>query len=440
MKKKTLIALFGLAMALASGPAAWSQDPAYAEALAAFEVQAATQQAQANSKQDELARALYEAAKKNVYGKSYEKAIQQFQELRSQYAQSLYGQEGLYWLGYSLDKHAATLNDAKLKMDMKQQAIEQLNALLQKFPANAWVKDARILQVQIAEELVKSGLGKYRRYINGNLGSDHEAALAGVDEGVAGGVLGGVNAEALAGALASARGTLAGLNTRKQMDPDTELKLVALNALMGMDEEKAFPILEKMIREEKNPDLRSHALFILSQNDSSKVLPILVQVAEKDPSPEMRQTAIFWLGQRSDEASMTALLRIYDTADIKLKDNLIMAFAQSGNPKAAAKIIDIVKNEKDAEIRSKALFWYGQTEGEKSMPLLLEVFKSTDNAKIKQQIIMSLAQTESPKAISTLIEMARKETNFEIKKQLVFWIGQSDSPEALKFLEELIKK
>ena len=402
MKKTALIVVFSVILALASGPAGWSQDKAKAD-------------------EDALAKALYEAAKQSIYNKSYDKAVEQFLSLQNKYGKSLYGQDGLYWLGYSLDKHAASLADVKQQLEMKQVAFEHLDSLLKKYPANAWIKDAKILQVQIAEELARSGLGRYRKYI---------------DESIHGGIERGhlpVPPE-----LPVPPPVIS--NPRKTMDSETELKLVALNALMNMDEEKAFPILEKLMRDEKRPELREHALFVLSQSGSPKVLPILVAVAEKDPSPEMRQRAAFWLGQRHDEEAFAALLRIYDTADVKLKDTLIMSFAQSGNPKGLAKVTEIAKNEKDPEIRSKALFWLGQTQGEKAIPTLLDVYKTTDNAKTKEQIVFALAQADGPKGISALIEIARKETNLEVKKQIVFWLGQSDSPEAIKYIQELIEK
>jgi len=401
MKKTALIVVFSVVLALASGLSGWSQDKAKTE-------------------DEALARALYEAAKQSIYNKSYDKAVEQFLSLQNKYGKSLYGQDGLYWLGYSLDKYATSLDDVKQQLEMKQAAFEHLDSLLTKYPANAWIKDAKILQVQIAEELARSGLGKYRKYIDQSIHGGIESGLLPVPP------------EPPVPPVIS--------NPRKTMDSETELKLVALNALMTMDEEKAFPILEKMMRDEKRPELREHALFVLSQSGSPKVLPALVAIAEKDPSPEMRQKATFWLGQRHDEEAFAALLRIYDTADPKIKETLIMSFAEGGNPKGLAKVTEIAKNEKDPEIRSKALFWLGQSQGEKAIPTLLEAYRTTDNAKTKEQIVFALAQADGPKGISALIEIARKETNLEVKKQIVFWLGQSDSPEAIKYIQELIEK
>jgi HEAT repeat protein len=431
MKKKTLIVLFSMFLALATGLTGWSQETATAQEKAKAEQlaeQKATLEAQnkaVQTEQEALAKVLYETAKQSIYNKSYQNALEQLMELQDKFGKSLYGQEGLYWLGYSLDKYATSLSDLKQKMEMKQAAIERLNQLLKNYPANTWANDAKILQMQIAGELVRSGLGKYRRYIDEAARGAESLELPEPPDSP--------EAPGIPEAPESP-------NVSKPMDPDTELKLVALDSLMSMDEEKAFPILEKMATNDKRPELREKALFILSQSDKAKVLPILIDIAEKDPSPDMRKKAIFWLGQRDEEAALSALIRIYGTSNAESKETLLMAFAQNDNPKGVAKIEEIAKTEKDPEIRSKALFWLGQAEGDKAMPVLLEAYKTTDNLKIKKQIIMSLAQSDGPKAVPMLIDLARKETNFELKKQIVFWLGQSDDPEAAKFLQELIEK
>ena len=328
MKKKALIILCGAALALISGPTVWAQGPGLNQTQSSAYPQAI---------------ALYEAAKKSIYNKKYAAVVEMLRELTAKDINSAYGQEGLYWLGYSLDKMAASLENTQQRLEMKQDAIERLNNLLNNFPTNSWAKDAKILQVQIAEDLVRNGMGKYLQYINGGLAG---GVGSGVLEGASGGVLGG---------------TLGEVRSQKTTDPDIELKLVALDALMGMDAEKAFPILEKMVREEKRLELREKALFVLSQSDEAKIVPILADIAAKDSEAEMRRKAIFWLGQRDDEASLTALLKIYDTTEAKLKDNLLMAFAQSDNPKAKAKVFEIARTDKDPETRSKAIFWLGQT-------------------------------------------------------------------------------
>lgn len=61
-------------------------------------------------------------------------------------------------------------------------------------------------------------------------------------------------------ALESLKG-LKVLHPEEEVDPELELKLVALNALLNMDEEKAFPILEKIVRESESPKLRESRFY-----------------------------------------------------------------------------------------------------------------------------------------------------------------------------------
>jgi HEAT repeat protein len=363
--------------------------------------------------------ALYEKAKSAVYEKDYQAAVAALKELVNVYSKSSYYAESLYWLGYSLDKMAASLENLEKGLDMKKEAFDRLNMLVTSFPYNSWAKDAKILRVQVAEALAEAGLKDYRKYID-------DSVAAGVSAGVKAGIEAGVQAGAIAG--------------RKEVDPELELKLVALDALLQMDADKAYPILEKMAREGKDDRLRDKALFVLSQHNDPKITPLLTEIAMKDASAAIREKAIFWLGQRDGDESFAALIKIYDsTADTKLKEKLIFAIGQNGSAKAWTTLVEIAKTDKDASAREKAIFWIGQSGGKDTTAILLDIYKSSNDAKIKKQVIFAIAQ-EGDKAVPTLIEMARKETDFELKKQLIFWLGQSNSPEAAKFLKEIIDK
>jgi HEAT repeat protein len=429
---------------------------------------------------------LYDAAKKAVYQKDWYKAVEELQKLEKSYGKSGYMGESLYWMGYSLDKMAASLDDMQRRLETKQEAMAKLNRMLDQFGGSQWAKDARILQIQIANDLVKNGLNDYRKYINGS---------------IQGGVDGAVRKQLDAELAARIQG---GVGSPKKLDPDEEIKLVALNALMGMDKEKAFPILEKMVRSEKSDEVRNRALFVLSQSNDPKVIPLLADLAIKDPSPQIREQAVFWLGQhpgdesfeallriygsgdkkvkekiffsfsqmhspkataklieiaktetdpdlrgqavfwlgqKSDEASQAALFDIYTTTqDTRVKENLIMGFAQSKSPKAKAKLLDIARSDKDDKARERAIFWLSQSRGDDVAPALLDIYKKTDDAKIKKQVIFAISQNRGEKAVPVLIEMARAEKDLEVKKQIIFWLGQSKSDEAIKFLRELLEK
>jgi HEAT repeat protein len=402
MIKKTMVVLFGAALVLFAGSAGWTQEPAADPSQTSIEAQAKT---------------LYEAAKKSIYEKNYTDAIAKLKALTSQDAESPFGQEGLYWLGYSLDKLAATLNNINQSLEMKEDAIARLDTLLKNFPKNSWANDARILQVQIAEALVKSGLGNYRRYIN-----------RGVSGGVAGGIEGGVEG----GVSGGVQGGIT--------DQEFDLKLVALDALLGMDAESAFPILEKMIRKDNRPELREKALFILSQGNKAKVGPILADIARKDPDPEMRKKALFWLGQTGAAESAQILKEIVQSTSESndVKEQAVFGISQLPKAEAVPMLVDLAKSKANIEIREKALFWLGQSGAPEAAKILKDiVLSSTEPENLREQAVFGISQLPKVQAVPVLIELSKSGTNVGVREKALFWLGQSGSPEAAKILKDI---
>jgi len=403
MIKKALVVLFGAALILFAGSTGWAQEPAADQTQTSIESQA---------------KSLYEAAKKNIYDKNYADAIAKLKALTSKDADSPFGQEGLYWLGYSLDKLASTLENVNQGLEMKQDAIARLDVLLKNFPKNTWVNDARILQVQIAEALVKKGLGNYRRYINNGVSG-------GVEGGVVGGVAGGVE------------GGVQGGKTDQELD----LKLVALDALLGMDAESAFPILEKMIRKENRPELREKALFILSQGDKVKVGPILADIARKDPDPEMRKKALFWLGQTGAAESAQILKEIVQSPSESndVKEQAVFGISQLPRSQSVPMLVDLAKSNANIAVREKALFWLGQSGAPEAAKILKDiVLSSTEPENLREQAVFGISQLPKAQAVPILVELSKSGTNVAVREKALFWLGQSGSDEAAKVLKDIV--
>ncbi len=124
-----------------------------------------------------------------------------------------------------------------------------------------------MLRIELAESLVNAGKIQYKKYITGSAETGNGS--------------------------------------------DMDVKLVALDALMQMNEEKALPILKKIIRESKDKNIRAKAVFVLSQHDDPSVPPLLGEIARKDEDPYVREQAVFWLGQEGGEAGMRSLIDLY---------------------------------------------------------------------------------------------------------------------------------
>lgn len=289
--------------------------------LGASLVGAAQDRTPANKDEKEL-ESLYKKAKQSIYGKEWLKAMDQFRYIIDNYSKSKWVEASLYYLSYSMKKRSEALENLDEILSLRKQALSHLETIIKKFPAGEWADDAKVLRVEIAEDLVKKGFKEYKKYI-----------LNGADE-----------------------------------EADMEIKLLILDALLHMDKEKAFPILEKFIRKHKNPKLREKAIFVISQIQDPRVIPLLVEVAKTDANRKIREKAIFWLGQvRGPKGSDTVkeLVGIYNSLgdgadDLKLKEKIIFSISQKGGDDGVKELIKIYRQEKNLKLKKKVIFWISQ--------------------------------------------------------------------------------
>jgi HEAT repeat protein len=68
--------------------------------------------------------------------------------------------------------------------------------------------------------------------------------------------------------------------------------------------------LEKVVREDSDPEVRKHALTALVHTPKNLGIPALINLAKSHPESEIRRDAIFWLGQSKDPRAMEALVEI----------------------------------------------------------------------------------------------------------------------------------
>ncbi len=270
---------------------------------------------------------LYKKAKQFVYQKDWLKALERFRQVAESFPGSKLEEVSLYWSSYSLNQLSQTLENLDKILETQEEALSQLETLMRQYPYSKWIDEAKLLRVEIAENLVKKGFKKYKYILNG-----------------------------------------------ASKDPDIELKFAALDALLHMDKEKAFPTLEKIIRTNKNPDLKEKAIFILSHIDDPRVVPLLAEVALKDTNKQTREKAIFWLGQIRGAESLNQLTKIYkNIEDVELKEKVIFSIAQNGGEKGIKYLIELYRKEKSFRLKKKIIFWLGQSRSEEAKKFIEKI-------------------------------------------------------------------
>jgi tetratricopeptide (TPR) repeat protein len=167
----------------------------------------------------------------------------------------------------------------------------------------------------------------------------------------------------------------AGQPVSPDAQPDEELKLLALNALVRSDPQRAMPILENLLKGSQPPRLKERALFVLIQTNSSEGEQLLTQMARGNVNPDLQLKAIQYLGMSPNMPNS------------------------------------------------------GQT--------LAEIYTGTNDVEVKHAVINALGMQE--RNIKVLVDLAKKEHDLEMKREIVQRLSNSHSKEALDYMMELLK-
>ena len=279
------------------------------------------------------------------------------------------------------------------------------------------------------------------------------------------------------------------------VSPDEEtsedLKLLALNTLMNMDDERAVPMLEKFLAGTHSPKLKEQALFILVQTGSPRARETVSKIARGQMYPGLQRKAIENLGIFGGREASSLLQEIYaSAADEKVKKAVLNSYMISGDTDA---LLAAATGEKDLRLRKEAIQLLG---AQGARDELLKLYRSEPSIEVKEQILqalgicgsstalMDLARSEKDprmriaavkatgitgggttdlislywsdkdvgvrkaavEALFTqgeagaLVEIARKERDPEMRKEVIEKLSVMGSEEAIDFLLELLEK
>jgi len=220
-----------------------------------------------------------------------------------------------------------------------------------------------------------------------------------------------------------------GQGARCSEDDDDE-RVVALNALLQMDSDRAMPILKKVLerRDTCSYVLRRKAVFLVSQKGGEEAADILMQTAKNDPDQETREQAVFWLGQVHSERAVPLLEDLLkNSKDKETKDKALFALSQQSSPKASQILRDFAEREtENEELREQAIFWLGQKHSEDNATYLKGLYGRVKAEALKDKIIFSLSQQRGFGNAEWIMQIALDpKESIEMRKQALFWAGQN---------------
>jgi hypothetical protein len=214
-------------------------------------------------------------------------------------------------------------------------------------------------------------------------------------------------------------------------ETNEDLKLLAINSLMGADPERAIPLLEGILKGNSTPAVRDRAMFVLTQNQSPRAQQILAQYAKGAGNPDLQMRAIRYIGMSGTSDARQQLVSIYNASnDVSVKRQVIQALMISG---AKELLSTLAKNEKDPELRADAIRQLGIIG---ATDQLLQLYSSESDPKAKKAVIDGLFMHNDAKA---LVDLARKESDTAMKRSIVERLSMMHSKEATDYMMELLK-
>jgi len=197
-----------------------------------------------------------------------------------------------------------------------------------------------------------------------------------------------------------------------EAESDDDLKLLALNGLVHSDPDRAFPILENLLKSGKSPKLKKNALYVIAQTNTPRAQQLLEQVARGKGNPDLQLAAISYLGERRRTNTGPLLLEIYNGAsDLTVKRRVLNALRdQRDNDR----LLDIAKTEKNQELRLDAIRYLGDVPG--SQPEIWKLIQSETSPDAKLQILQSIPSAGNQERI---LELLKQENDAKLRKVAV---------------------
>lgn len=209
-------------------------------------------------------------------------------------------------------------------------------------------------------------------------------------------------------------------------EDEDDTKTAALHALLQMDEERATPILKRILarRDEASVCLRRRAVFMVAQKGGDEAPAILLDAVRNDPDAEVRGQAVFWLAQTGSTEAVGTLDSIARTSeDPDVQGRAVFALSQIDDERSTQALRAFVEREDtDPDVKSAAIFWLGQRGETGSSDFLRSHFNRTQDENVRNQILFAISQDQSPENQRWLLELAKDtDQSIETRKQALFW-------------------
>ena len=220
----------------------------------------------------------------------------------------------------------------------------------------------------------------------------------------------------------------AGQPVKPENVPDDELRIMAINSLMQADDQRALPMLEKIVHGTGSPRLKERALYVLAQKGTPEARAIIIKIA-RGGNPDLQARAVQHLGAFGGSESRQALLDIFKSStSVQVKRNILRSFMSAGD---RAMLLDVARTEAMPELRAEAVQQLGAMGAQEQ---LAQLYTTEKTIEVRKRIVQAMFQRHNPDA---LVQLLKTETEPELRRTIVQNLGQMGSTQGAAAMQAL---
>jgi TolA-binding protein/HEAT repeat protein len=223
-------------------------------------------------------------------------------------------------------------------------------------------------------------------------------------------------------------------------DPNSEIKIVALQALCESDPQRCVAISTDWLKPNSGQTVacRRAALVFLARHGGKAATPIILGVAQNETDLKLKVRAISLLGASNDESVLNPLRDFaLNSTQSEVSEAALYALSQHNSPAALNALADIALSTKPLALRKTAIGSISRRAGEPAVDALFKIYDSSQDIEIRKSVIYGFANRKSERAGAKLVEIARSSDNVELRKAAISSIGRRGGVGAVDTLMSL---
>lgn len=380
---------------------------------------------------------LFRAGRDLIENEEWAKAAETFRGFINTYPRDNDVDAALYWYAYALKRQG-----------LSKEAAKQLKRLIKDFQRSGWREEADAMLAELAPalgetQIIDNALGKENEELKlialqSLFDSNPERALGYVSEWLKPNSTASRRMKESAVSLLGAHGGKQAVPILLEIartQPDAKLRQTAIHRLGEAGGEAVLDELMRIYTSDPDLKIKQQVLHALAHMDGPRASAKLLEIAQNNgENVELRKTAIHRLAER--DGSFDNLLRIYDTdRTLDIRKRLLNAFAESDDPRADAKLLDVARTGDNIELRRYAIRRLGEHNGEAMLDELMRLYQAEQSLEVRRDILNAVSDINSPRARAKLLEIARNTSeNADLRRNAIRRIGERHDAQSVELL------